>query len=307
VAADLTAVRRALDDVVPFLVVKGPALAATCYQRAEERSYVDLDVLVRPSDVAPTLSSLRRHGFVLLDANWPMLETAQVHELRVGTPSGGALDLHWSLGPGPRDARGAPPAGVLIERSVDVDLGDERVRTLHPADAAVHVAVHAAASGGHRMVWYSDLRGAIHHAAERGTLEMVPAVTDEWRARPALSVMLLRASRTLDFPIPPALQAVTQPGLWTGLSRVVDCASPPELAGTGRSAARLLARAAGADTGASLRAVVAKAWQAKAARRAQSPVTDANLDPDDPRSALFPVGGPAAETLFLERVAREDD
>ena len=131
VGADLVAVHRALNSVVPFLVVKGPALAATCYRRSEERSYVDLDVLVRPRDVAVALARLRHQGFVLLDANWPMLQASDVHELRFASPSGGAMDLHWSLGPCPRGARRAPHARVPIDRAVDIDLGGQRFRTLN--------------------------------------------------------------------------------------------------------------------------------------------------------------------------------
>ena len=146
---------RALDDLrlvvsalggagVDVLVVKGPALVATCYAGPLLRSYVDLDVLVRPSQLREAVAALEAAGWTMLDANWPLLSSAGVGELKLEGPTGGALDLHWSFG---KEGDPAPPVDTLMRRSVGVNDGELHYRTLGPADFAVHVALHAAASG----------------------------------------------------------------------------------------------------------------------------------------------------------------
>ena len=116
---DLALVVEALEAAgVGFLVVKGPALVATCYAGPHLRSYVDLDLLVRPRYLRAAVVALAEVGFSVLDANWPVLTANEVQELRLEGPTGGALDLHWSLSPGPGDQDTAPPADRLIGRAV---------------------------------------------------------------------------------------------------------------------------------------------------------------------------------------------
>ena len=154
---------------VPFLVVKGPAVTRW-YADPSLRSYVDLDVVVAPHDLGGALDALEDAGFALLDANWPFLLTADVHELVLRTPSGGALDLHWSLGPVADAHRPLAAPSGLCGRSVEFEAGPVVVHGLGDADALVHLAVHAAASGGHRLVWLTDLRAALAATAPDAAL-----------------------------------------------------------------------------------------------------------------------------------------
>ena len=300
--ADLERVEAALGGArLPFLVVKGPALASTVYAAPELRSYVDLDLLVCPVDLPRVVPVLEAVGFVLVDANWPMLTAAGVHELRLEGPSGGALDLHWAL-TGSAGGMHSPPADALMARSVEIDIDGMPVRTLAPADTVVHVAVHAAGSGGHRLVWLTDLQGALGRAVDLGPSGLLRTV-DDWRARPALDLMLRRGARLLGTDPPGGLDRLVEKGPWRALVATADRVSPPQLVGTRASISRLVARACRDTPAASLRAAAGKArgW---AGGDRQGPVSPRELlDPDNPSSALHAVGGRAAAEAFLQRVA----
>lgn len=300
---DLRLVRGALADAgVDFLVVKGPALVATCYGTPHLRSSVDLDVTVRPSELRPAVEALEAAGCTLLDANWPLLREVNVKELFVQAPSGGAVDLHWGLG---GDAGTAPPVGVLMGRSVEIEQAGLRYRTLAPADFVVQVAVHGTLSGGHRLVWLSDLRGAVAHAQRSATAGGLGDVAAEWHALPALSLMIRRARHIVGMPVPTELPRAGRFGPWPALVGLVEAAVPPQLAGEGSGVSRLLARSCRESQITSLTAAVRKARDWARSGRAPHQGTDVLLNPEDPRSGFYPAGGRAGRNAFFAKVARE--
>ena len=302
---DLAVAAAALDGAgIPFLVVKGPALVATCYPAADLRSYVDLDLVVRPADLGGAVEALEVAGCLLLDANWPLLTRMRVHELRLATPSGGGIDLHWSLGAGPIDADTSPPVERLLARAAGGTLAGRRVLTLGPADTVVHLMLHAAASGGHRLIWLVDVREALRVALAQVPAGEVTAAVEEWGARPAAALMLTRLRRALRAELPLAVRRLTRPGPWTVLVRVVDAASHPELSGTGGTASRLLARSVRGDTRSSVAAAGGKVRDWWRSDRAGPPTREDLLDYDDPGSAIFPLGGRAAAHAFFAAEAR---
>ena len=302
---DLRLVQQCLASAcLPFVVVKGPALVERLYGSPDLRSYVDLDLLVRPSDLGAAVYALEAAGCALLDANWPLLQEAGVHELRLLGPTGGAIDLHWSLGKGPGLVDVSPAVDTLLDRAVTWHLGDISLLTLDWSDTFVHLAVHAAASGGHRLLWCADLRAALERMPEDGPASLVER-TAEWRAGPQLHIMLARTRASLGTDIPPELTGGL--GLrrsWRGLTTAVDRAFPVERQGDGRGLMRLVARSASTTTRASWGALAAESvLDAKAPR--EELVPDWLLDPDEPRSALHAVGGREGREAFFAAVAAE--
>lgn len=291
---------------VPFLVVKGPALVATCYESADLRSYVDLDLLVRPSDVGAAAGALAAVGFALLDANWPLLTQAQVYELRFLGPSGGALDLHWALSDSLRGCP-SPPVEALFARSEVVALGTTCVRTLDPADTVVHLAVHAVGSGGHRLIWLADLRAALARAGRLAAPGALLGAVDEWRARPAVALMLRRTHRTLGVDGPPELRRLLRPGAWLALTALADQVSPPQLAAASGSFSRLVARSCRSTPRDSLQAALTKGATWLRGGRTGGPSPAQLLDSDNPASALHPVGDHLAAERFYQHVAAQGD
>lgn len=303
--ADLAQAHAALTSAeLTFLVVKGPAVTRW-YAEPSLRSYVDLDVVVAPGDLGAALDALEGAGFTLLDANWPFLLASDVHELVLRTPSGGALDLHWSLGPSPMSIDRSPPFGVLRDRSVEFDAGPVVVRGLGDADAVVHLAVHAAASGGHRLVWLTDLRAALTATAPDAAT--VWRAGDEWGARPALDLMLRRLGRVTGDGRSQAYEHGSwQP--WSFVDRAATWVSPPERTATGGSLSRMVARSSRESSGASAAALGRKVLSRTAHALARSPGADGDLspaqraDPMTPTSARRPVGGAEGRSEFVRQV-----
>lgn len=305
---DLVVVVDALDRVaVDVLVAKGPSLVATSYAGPHLRSYVDLDLLVRPGDLKTAVRALEGAGCTVLDANWPLLRENRVQELRLEGPSGGAIDLHWSLSSGGSpDENTAPPAAVLLNRSSWLDDPNIRFRGLSPADLVVHVAVHAAGSGGHRLVWLADLRGALTWSLTRVTPRELVEVAEEWGALPALAVMAYRVQRQLGWPVPEELLDAGLRGPWGFMVAGAERAAPPLLAGQGGSLSRLVARSCRATPRASLGTAARKmgAWVRLGAPN--PPGAEVMHDPTNPQSALYASGGRDGAEAFYDWVARRE-
>jgi hypothetical protein len=280
---------------IDVLVAKGPALVATSYSGPEMRAYVDLDLLVRPRDVRAAVQALEAAGCRLLDVNWPVLIANETRELRVEGPAGGAIDLHWSLGAHVESP--GPSVAALLGRSVRVG-GEAGFRTLSPADLVVHVAVHAADSGGHRMLWLADVRGAVNHALGAVTVGDVLDVAREWGAVPATSLMARRTHDLLGAEEVCGLAAAVRPGPWTALVASSERVAPPLLAGEGGSLSRLVARSCRRTPAASLFAAGRKSWVWATSGRHLPPGAEIMNDATDPRSPIHPVADSGAAEFF---------
>ena len=308
---------RALDDLrlvvgvlgdagVDVLVVKGPALVATCYAGPPLRSYVDLDIAVRPTEVGRAVVALEAAGCTLLDANWPLLTELERQGAVRRRTSGGAIDLHWGLG---GSVGMAAPLDRLLARAVEIEAATGvRYLTLAPWDFVVEVAVHAALSGGHRLVWLTDLRGALDYAARRrlrtgrsdggervgrwacGRPHGPPRPSDHRYAGAAGTAVPARvgavAARSRGWPTP---------------------LRPPPLVGQGgrRVTVGGCGRAGPPSSAASApRCGKARAWR-REGRTTPRSGTDVLLSQDDPRSGFYPAGGPEARKAFFDKVAHD--
>ncbi len=304
VASDLAVVAAALGERVPFLVVKGPALASASFADPSLRSYVDLDVVVRPFDLREATERLERAGCRLLDANWPLLLTADGHELHLVGPSGGPIDLHWSIGREPLREDTSPSVQTLMDRSVPVIVDGRRVRTLGPCDTVVHLAVHAACSGGHRLSYLVDLRAALVTALSSASEADLVGTAQEWGARPAVALMLGRLSRTLGHPVSRDLRRLPRARVWGLVVRAADWWAPPSLVGLNGSVSRLVARSCRAGTRDSLGAMALKSRAWWVGDRERPPLAADMLGPEHPESCFHPAGGPEGREQFFAHLAR---
>ena len=267
------------------------------------RSYVDLDIAVRPTDVGRAVEALEAAGCTLLDANWPLLTELDVKELFVEGRSGGAIDLHWGLG---GSVGTAAPLDRLLARAVEIEEGTGvRYLTLAPWDFAVEVAVHAALSGGHRLVWLTDLRGALDHAARVGSGRFARTGGERVGRWPAVDLMVRRAHRIIGMPVPPGLPLPGRVGPWPALARVADAVAPPPLVGRVGPCHGWWPGRAGPPRPA------ASAPRRERPGRGGVRVgttrfgTDVLLSQDDPRSGFYPAGGPEGREAFFDKVAQD--
>ncbi|MEN3357058.1 MAG: hypothetical protein V7637_1040 [Mycobacteriales bacterium] len=308
--ADLRLVDQALTAAgVGYLVLKGPVLAGLVYRRPDLRSYVDIDLLVAPADFADALAALESAGCTVFERNWQLARDRLLGELRLFTPSGMVLDLHWHV-IADRSIRSAfrIDLAVIRARARSVRLAGRDVRTLDPADTIVHLALHAALAGGQRLIWLKDLEQALLAPDAPQWTELV-ARAAEWRAGPAMALMLARSAGTLGVPVPAGVGQQLAPDRgWRAIGRLADLTSPVSRSpGSARpSAGRIVARAARADGPASRRELARRAagWIATAVSGGWRDRDRARLfDPDDNESAAFPSGGPAGRAAYLDAVS----
>ncbi|MBI1758403.1 MAG: nucleotidyltransferase family protein [Actinobacteria bacterium] len=281
-------------NVTP-LVMKGPVLAELVYRRPDLRGYVDLDLLVPATEFPLALSGLERAGCTVYERNWPLVRDRRLGALRLTTPAGGVLDLHWHIFY-EHAVRAAMPVDVAVlrERARTVLLGGRQVRTLDPLDTLAHVAVHAALDGGDRLVWLKDIEQALLYRAVPDW-EALAERAGQWHAAPGIALMLHRARRVLGAPVPGAVLGQLVPDrAWRGLVRGSD-AVPPLSAGRA-SLGRAVARAARSDGPASRRELARRATAFLHGRDRE------RFDPDDPESAAYPAGGAAERNAYLDDV-----
>ncbi|MCW2621931.1 MAG: hypothetical protein JWL64_1533, partial [Frankiales bacterium] len=214
---DLAALADALDPAhVRFAVFKGPVLSGLYYPRPDLRPYVDLDVLVDPAGLGPAVHALEAAGFSVLDRNWDRIHQLMLGEIHLKAPGGVLVDLHWQVlnretVRRPYDLRPGP----LLDRAVAVPLAGRSVLSFAPADALLHLSLHAAASGGDLLGWVRDVYAVAGPAFDWDALLARALQT---RTGVPAATMLLRAQDLLDLPVPPGvLPALARGRSWRAI------------------------------------------------------------------------------------------
>jgi Uncharacterised nucleotidyltransferase len=288
---------------IRHLVLKGPVLAEAVYRRPDLREYVDLDLLVAPADFAAAIAALEAGGCTLYERNWRLMHRRLIGEVRLFTPAGTVVDLHWHLVSEvePRTALEVDMAGIWA-RARQVDVRGRPVLTLDPVDTLLHVGVHACLSGGNRLVWLKDVEQAARRLAG-ADWEAVLDRARRWRAGPALAVILTRARSVLGAPVPADLPRRLAPDWrWRAITRVADALAPAGQPRVDASVSRLVARSSRGDPSASRRELLRRS-----ATRVRHPVARPQrlFDPDNPDSAAYASGGLAGRVAYLDEVTRQ--
>lgn len=218
-----------------WLVVKGPVAAHLLHARPELRQYVDLDVVVDPADFPRAVALLEAVGARLIDRNWPLLRSERRGQVHLRMPDGTEVDLHWDLlnRSQVRTAFAVPTTRELLESGRDVEVGGMLLRTLDRESTLLHLCLHAALSGGHRLTWLRDVDRAV--VAAGPSWDVVVRRAHDWRARAAVGAMLLRSSSVFGTPVPEPVVRALLPPPRAGALRLVDRALPVPAARTDRS------------------------------------------------------------------------
>jgi hypothetical protein len=289
-----------LDELgCPWLAVKGQVLAEQLYPRPHMRFGVDIDVLVDPRSLPDVLRCLQDAGWQLLDRNWPLIAATEPGELRLRSPHGNLLDLHWHLlNFASMRAQYRLPTAELLERRRRTASG---IPALDPADQLIHLAVHSASSGANKLLWLLDTGLAASQFADYDLLvERVRAS----RTALALALVMLRCQRYLGLSLPSEVLAAAGAGPgWQLLCRTVDARSrlrdDPERPMFGRAFARAVRATAPASAGDLLGR--GGSWLRSGAPHHRLPSTI--NDPLDPGSPLFPDEDIAARERYLRTIA----
>jgi Uncharacterised nucleotidyltransferase len=293
-----------LDAVAaPWAMLKGLSISRSAYPRPDLRHAVDLDVLVPPARFASLVAHLTRLDYRLLDVNWPVLARQAPGQLRLRSADGVLIDLHWHLLNQPRlRAEFWLPTDDLLGRSRRAsDVGDLRV--LAPVDQLLHVGLHAALSGGNRLIWLVDIDRTIRAEPELAWDAVVTAARIA-RAGPAMGLVLSRCRRVLGTPVPDQVvrDLGRRPGRFLGAGLVDGrglLSADPGRPGLSRALAR-------ASRSGSLRSNAALVRHGLAWLHERGPGRGRRrgwLDPADPTSALYRADDLVARDAYFSGVA----
>ena len=274
----------------------------------ELRSYVTwTSRCARPTSAARS-PRWRRPAARLLDANWPLLTRTGRQELRLrralrrrDRPALVARSRGLVAGPAP------PSIGSCAER-----CGSRRPGVLYlhagPWDLVVQVAVHAASSGGHRLVWLADLRGALDYALAQSSPERLARRSPaSGRRSPCLSPH--GSPDASDHGIDRCLgKPPTLGPSGLGPESMSPMPSAPAPLSQGKAGRRAVwwHGPAGARCFAASALRSGRGGAAATAGRPVAPGRDVMQDPTNPLSALYPAGGTEGAEAFFARVAARD-
>jgi hypothetical protein len=190
---------------IPWVVMKGPVLAALGYGDASLRWSCDIDVLVEPREFSRAIDLLVSAGATLLDLNWELQLALWRSEATLRLPLGTTLDLHWHPVNDARARAGTrlETEALLSRRRMVSSLDGALLPALDPVDNLITVALHASLSGGHRLVWAKDLERLC--LRDEPDWDEVARRALAGKVGPPVGVMLQRAQRLLGASVPSRL------------------------------------------------------------------------------------------------------
>lgn len=152
---------------VEFIVLKGLALAVAYYETPALRPMVDVDVLIRPRDIATTMRTLEASGWTPR-APLPQNHVRRRREIDYRGPEGQRLDVHWHLHPAfLRPGDGMTNDEPFFTRAVPLTIGTTTSTMLDPTDLFLHVLVHGSSTGWRtHPLWVPDAVTMIQRGPE---------------------------------------------------------------------------------------------------------------------------------------------
>jgi hypothetical protein len=211
------------EDGVRVLPFKGPTLAARAYGNLALREFVDLDLLLAPSEIARARTLLASAGYRCKLPLAPAQEDAylatigQTPFVRDGPRI--LVELHARLLP--RDFYFPLTLEHLWPRRRPVVLAGQEVFTLGDEDLLVVLCAHGGKHGWASLGWIADV-AALVRACPTLDWEKVLITARALRSERIFSLGILLAYELLEAPVPPEVveRARTSPAVQTLLRQV---------------------------------------------------------------------------------------
>lgn len=207
----LEALRGIGISAIPF---KGPVLSATAYGDLGLRQFRDLDIVVRPPDVAAATEVLEARGYRLeLSPEQRELPTRYRYQHPfVRAADNAEIELHWGFVP--RAWSFPIDLDRLWSRSRVLELAGAEVRVFHPEDELLILSAHAARHFFRRLLWICDLAAYLSaHPGLDGRSLLAAAEALGCRRVLVLSLSLAHDLLGCDLPSPIAAQRLREPDL----------------------------------------------------------------------------------------------
>jgi len=212
-SAELGRVLKAFERAaIATLPLKGPVLAALLYPDPAVRPCSDLDLLIRPEDVARSDALLHDLGYRrVADAHSFEFDVAHDRATLYEGSSGVRVDLHWSLLSEPR-YRWDERAATVWERVIQTSVGGQEAWSLCPEDLVVYLAAHLAVHHGVAgVLWQYDLFLLLERWRAALDWTAVTARARRWRVRAAVYFALRTVEERFDAGVPASVLEELKP------------------------------------------------------------------------------------------------
>ena len=196
---------------IAVIVLKGAYLAQVVYRDPSLRLMSDIDLLVKPEDIARVRDLFHHLGYVQVQPDEPVGD-ARHHDQFAHPTVQPDFEIHWSLVSSGELFR-VDHEG-LWERAVETSIAGLPAQVLSPEDMVLHLCLHT--SYQHVFDRFSlrclcDIQRCLRHYGARVDWEQVCRRADEWRCTRHVHLTLLLACELLGATVPPAVVARLRP------------------------------------------------------------------------------------------------
>ena len=185
---------------------KGPVLGLIAYDDLGLRRSVDLDIVVRPTDVERARECLTTRGYRLtrrLDPRQTQFLISRQHNLQFARDEGRLMvELHWRIAP-KLFARGFG-AEELWSKLKTLNIGDVELSSLPVEELLMTLCVHGARHLWERLSWVADIAALISAIDEIGWIHLL-AMAKRTQTERILLVGLQLAKELLNAQLPPEI------------------------------------------------------------------------------------------------------
>lgn len=180
-------------------VLKGSAYAHLDYPEPAWRSFIDLDLLFRPSDIARAVSTLEAAGLTrTLAEPRPGFDERFDKGTTLRSPDGFEIDLHRTFVLGPWGLR--VDIDALWDSSESFTIGGRTIMALSAPHRFLHACYHAALGD-----WPLRL-GSLRDVAQLGSDESLIAPAESWGVQAVVAAAVSDSTRLLGLPVSGALR-----------------------------------------------------------------------------------------------------
>lgn len=147
------------DEAIDAIPYKGPVLAQFAYGNLALRRFIDLDVIVRKSDVSKAREILLDEGYTLaksLSLSQQELLLRTQHNLQFSRDNHRLIvELHWDVAP--HLFASSVNTDRLWQELITIDLNGTSVKTFSAADLLFSLCVHGSRHLWERLAWICDI------------------------------------------------------------------------------------------------------------------------------------------------------
>lgn len=208
-------------DAIPY---KGPALALFAYGDLGLRRFVDLDVIVKKSDVPRARDLLLAEGYTLSKSLTPAQQDLLLrtqHNLQFARNDRRILlELHWEVAP--HLFASSVQENELWQNLTTIKINDHQVNALSAEDLLLSLCVHGSRHLWERLGWICDIAEIIaRHDLNWNAILQRAAAADNERM---LLLGLYLAQKLLQASLPPELQerCAADPGLKPLAANIIE-------------------------------------------------------------------------------------